>query len=154
MLTAEEIREIEDEARHYPARGAVSIDALQIIQRHRGWISDEALQDLAAYLHIDRADLDAVASFYNLIYRKPVGRHVIHVCDSISCWIMGYQRVREELKTRLAIDFGETTRDFRFTLLPIVCLGCCDRAPAMLIDGDLHTDLNAPRIVAALEKYP
>lgn len=153
MLTAEEIREIEAEAVHYPARTAVSIDALQIVQRHRGWVSEESVQDLAEYLGMSKADLDGVATFYNLIYRKPVGRHVIHVCDSISCWIMGYRGVCEDLKTRLGVEFGETTLDLRFTLLPIVCLGCCDRAPAMMIDGELHTDLDSQAIAAALEKY-
>jgi NADH-quinone oxidoreductase subunit E len=153
MLSAEEIREIEAEAEHYPARGAVSIDALQIVQRHRGWISDEAIGDLASYLAMSRSDLDAIATFYNLIYRQPVGRHAIHVCDSISCWIMGYAQIREDLKKRLGVDFGETTADQRFTLLPIVCLGCCDRAPAMLIDGDLHTNLDSETIARALERY-
>jgi NADH-quinone oxidoreductase subunit E len=88
-----------------------------------------------------------------LIYRQPVGRHAIHVCDSISCWIMGYAQIREDLKKRLGVDFGETTADQRFTLLPIVCLGCCDRAPAMLIDGDLHTNLDSETIARALERY-
>lgn len=98
-------------------------------------------------------DLGSIATFYNLIYRKPVGRHVILLCDSISCWIEGYESVRRALVARLGINFGETTADGRFTLLPIVCLGCCDRAPAMLIDGDLHVHLNPDNIAPALEKY-
>ena len=153
MLTADEIREIDEEANHYPVREAVSIDALRIVQRHRGWVSNEAIEDLAKYLGTSRADMDAIATFYNLIYREPVGRHVIHVCDSISCWIVGYREICKELKKQLGVDFGETTPDRRFTLLPIVCLGCCDHAPAMLIDGDLHADLDSAAIARALEKY-
>lgn len=153
MLTAEEMKEIDAEAVHYPKREAACIDAMKIVQRHRGWVSDESIRDIAGFLGMSSADLDGVATFYNLIHRKPVGRHVIFLCDSISCWIMGYERMREELSKRLGIELGQTTPDKRFTLLPIVCLGCCDRAPAMLIDNDLHTDLDAGKIETALETY-
>jgi len=153
MLTVEEIHEIEEEAAHYPTREAVSIDALRIVQRHRGWVSDESLRDIAGHLGMSATDLDSVATFYNLIFRRPVGRHVIMVCDSVSCWIMGCDRVRKHLRERLGIELGEMTPDNRFTLLPIVCLGCCDHAPAMMVDRDLHGDLDPQKIDAALEKY-
>jgi len=153
MLSAEEIKEIDAEAARYPKREAVCIDALRIVQRHRGWISDESLHDIAGHLGMSAADVDGIATFYNLIYRKPVGRHVIMICDSVSCWIMGYDRMRKHIQQRLAIQPGQTTADGRFTLLPIVCLGCCDRAPAMMVDGDLHGDLDSQKIDSALENY-
>jgi NADH-quinone oxidoreductase subunit E len=153
MLTAEEINEIEAEAAHYPRRDAVCIDALKIVQRHRGWVSDESVRDIAGHIGMSPTDVDSVATFYNLIFRKPVGRHVIMVCDSVSCWIMGYDRMRKHLQERLGIELGETTPDNRFTLLPIVCLGCCDHAPAMMVDGDLHSDLDLQKIDTGLEKY-
>jgi len=153
MLSTEEISEIETEAAHYPKREAVSIDALKIVQRHRGWVSDESLRDIAAHLGMSPTDLDSVATFYNLIFRRPVGRHVIMVCDSVSCWIMGHDRIRQHLSERLGIEFGQTTPDNRFTLLPIVCLGCCDHAPAMMVDADLHSDLDPQKIDAQLEEY-
>ena len=153
MLTQEEITEIEAEAEHYPKREAVCIDALKIVQRRRGWISDESLRDIAAHLGMSPTDLDSVATFYNLIFRRPVGRHVIMVCDSVSCWIMGHDQIRKHLNERLGIGFGETTSDDRFTLLPIVCLGCCDHAPAMMVDADLHSDLDPQKIDAQLEEY-
>jgi NADH-quinone oxidoreductase subunit E len=153
MLTAEEIQEIETEAAHYPKREAVCIDALRIVQRHRGWVSDENVHEIAVYLGMSATDVDSVATFYNLIFRKPVGRHVVMICDSVSCWIMGYDRVRTHLHERLGIDYGQTTSDNRFTMLPIVCLGCCDHAPAMMVDRDLHSDLNPLKIDAALENY-
>ncbi|HJZ95019.1 MAG TPA: NADH-quinone oxidoreductase subunit NuoE [Candidatus Solibacter sp.] len=153
MLTAEEIHEIESEAARYPKREAVSIDALKIVQRRRGWVSDESLRDIAEHIGMSPTDLDSIATFYNLIYRQPVGRHVISVCDSVSCWIMGCESIREHLQQRLSIALGGTTADKRFTLLPTVCLGCCDRAPAMMIDEDLHTGLDPLRIDTTLEKY-
>jgi len=153
MLTTEEIHEIESEAAHYPKREAVSIDALKIVQKHRGWVSDESLRDIAQHIGMSPTDLDSIATFYNLIYRRPVGRHVISVCDSVSCWIMGCEPIREHLQERLGIKLGGTTPDNRFTLLPTVCLGCCDHAPALMVDGDLHTDLDPMKIDAALGKY-
>jgi NADH-quinone oxidoreductase subunit E len=153
MLTADEINEIESEAAHYPRRDAVCIDALKIVQRHRGWISDEGVCDIAVHLGMSATDVDSIATFYNLIFRRPVGRHVILVCDSVSCWIMGADRTRQHLQERLGIGLGETTSDNRFTLLPIVCLGCCDHAPAMMVDRDLHSDLDPQNIDTELEKY-
>lgn len=153
MLSPEERQEIEAEIAHYPDKRAVCIDAMKVVQKHRGWVSDDALRDVAELLEMSADELDSVATFYNLIFRKPVGRHVIMVCDSVSCWVMGYDRVREHLTTRLGIKLGETTPDGRFTLLPIVCLGTCDHAPAMMVDNDLHRDLDTEKIDSILEKY-
>jgi NADH-quinone oxidoreductase subunit E len=153
MLTVEEREEIEAELARYPTKEAVCIDAMKIVQRHRGWVSDESVRDIAELLEMSPADLDGVSTFYNLIFRKPVGRHVVMVCNSVSCWILGYEKMREHLTGRLGIEFGETTPDNRFTLLPIVCLGACDHAPAMLVDNELHTDLGPDRIDQMLEAY-
>jgi NADH-quinone oxidoreductase subunit E len=153
MLTEEEIREIEAELEHYEYKQAAGVEALKVVQQHRGWVSDEHLADVAELLAMTADELDSVATFYNLVFRKPVGRHVILLCDSISCWIMGYERVHQHLKERLGIDFGETTSDDRFTLLPIVCLGTCDHAPALMIDDDLHRDLDPEELDRILAQY-
>ncbi|HEV2419750.1 MAG TPA: NADH-quinone oxidoreductase subunit NuoE [Terriglobia bacterium] len=153
MLSPEERQEIETELHHYPTKQAVCIDAMKIVQKHRGWVSDESLKDIAEILEMSVDELDGVATFYNLIYRKPVGRHVISVCDSVSCWVMGYERLRESLKSRLGIKMGETTADGRFTLIPIVCLGACDHAPTLMVDQELHHDVDPQKLDSVLEKY-
>jgi NADH-quinone oxidoreductase subunit E len=154
MLTDEEKREIDAELLQYPTQRAVGLEALRIVQQHRGWVSDESLQDVAHYLELTDEELDGAATFYNLLYRKPVGRHVIHICNSISCWIMGYDGIRNALSKKLGgIQLGQTTTDGRFTLLPIVCLGCCDRAPALMIDDDLHMDLTPEKLDDILARY-
>jgi NADH-quinone oxidoreductase subunit E len=153
MLSPEEQQEIEAEFPHYPTKRALSIDAMRIVQKHRGWVSDEALDDIGGLLGMSRSDLDGVATFYNLIFRKPVGKHVIYLCDSVSCWIMGCRSLGDQLSSRLGARFGETTADGRFTLLPIVCLGACDHAPVMMIDGDLHHDLDPATLDGILEQY-
>ena len=146
MLTDHERTEIEEALSHAPTRQSASIDALKTIQRHRGWVSDEALNDLSPVLGLDVADLDSVATFYNLIFRKPVGRHVILVCDSISCWIMGEERLMDHLQRKLGVQPGETTEDGAFTLLPTVCLGHCEQAPAMMLDGEIIGNLTEDKI--------
>jgi NADH-quinone oxidoreductase subunit E len=153
MLSAVEIEEINAELAHAVTRASASVDALNIVQRHRGWVPDEAIKDVAAMLDMTADELDAVATFYSFIFRRPVGRHVILVCDSISCWVMGYNPLLDILKTRLGIAFGGTTEDKRFTLLPISCLGACDRAPAMMVDEDLHGPVTPEMVEEILGKY-
>jgi len=153
VLTPEETHEIQAELTRYPQKRAVCIDAMKIVQNHRGWVSDENLRDIADLLGMSPDEMDSVATFYNLIFRKPVGRHVLMFCDSVSCWIMGCDAVRKHLTERLGIRPGGTTADGRYTLLPIVCLGACDHAPVMTIDGHLHEDLNSVKIDQILSEY-
>lgn len=153
MLTAEEISQIEHEISLVPVKKAACIEALKVVQHHRGWVSDETLQDTAAFLGMSAEELDSVATFYNLIFRRPVGRHVILLCDSISCWVMGYEKIREHLMQTLDIKYGETTPDGRFTLLPNVCLGTCDCAPALMIGNDLYQNVTIKQLDDILSQY-
>jgi NADH-quinone oxidoreductase subunit E len=153
MLSDEEKQEIEHELTLFPYSQAACVEALKIGQRRRGWVSDENIKDIAAILGMTPEELDGVATFYNLIYRRPVGRHVILMCDSVSCWIMGYDRVRSCARQALGIAPGETTADGRFTLLPVPCLGTCDKAPAMMVGDDLHTNVAPEKFEAVLAPY-
>jgi NADH-quinone oxidoreductase subunit E len=153
MLTEKERQEIDKEIEHYPKKKAASIEALKIVQKYRGWISDESIRDIAQYLEMSPDELDGLATFYSLVFRKAVGRHVILVCDSVSCWIMGFEGLMDYLKQKLEIKLGETTRDERFTLLTIPCLGTCDHAPALMIDNELHRDLTTQKLDKILEQY-
>ncbi|MDD5250712.1 MAG: NADH-quinone oxidoreductase subunit NuoE [Rhodocyclaceae bacterium] len=153
MLSAAEQRDIEEVLPQLPERRAACIDALQVVQRHRGWVSDEGLADAAAFLGISVEEMEGVATFYNGIFRKPVGRHVIRVCDSVSCWIMGCDRLKEALQARLGVAAGASTADGRFTLLPNVCLGHCDHGPALMVDDDLFGDVEPQALDGILDGY-
>ena len=153
MLTHTERQEIESHLVQYPYKRAACIEALKIVQREYGWVSDEHLQDVAALLGMTPDELDNVATFYNLIFRQPVGKHIILLCDSVSCWIMGYPKIRQHIKERLGIDFGQTTPDGIFTFLPIVCLGDCDHAPALMVDNDHYHDVDEGKIDRILAAY-
>ncbi len=141
-----EVAEIEAEVSHLPNRQAAAIDALKIVQGYRGWISDESLKAIARQLEMSSEELDGIATFYNLIYRKPVGEKVILFCDSISCWLMDGEKVCGRIKQQLGVDYGETTDDGQYTLLPVTCLGDCDHAPAMMVGDELHHDLTVDKV--------
>jgi NADH-quinone oxidoreductase subunit E len=153
MLSTTEKHEIEEAIRIVPVKKAACIEALKVVQAHRRWISDESLKDVAEYMEMTTEELDSVATFYNMLFRKPVGRHIILVCDSISCWVMGYENVRDHLIKKLGVNYGQTTSDDRFTLLPNCCLGTCDTAPAMMIDNDLYQNVRIEQLDEILNKY-
>ena len=115
--------------------------------------SDESLLAIARYLDIPVADLEGVATFFNLVYREKVGKNVILFCDSVSCWIMGCDGIKDHIKERLAIDYGETSQDNEFTLIPVPCLGDCDRAPVMMVGPDLHRNLTPEKIDSIISEY-
>lgn len=152
-LSEEEIAAIEAEAVHLPERRSAAIEALRIVQARRGWISDESLAAIARQLGMSSDALDAVATFYNLIFRQPVGRHVVMYCDSVSCYIMGCEAVKAKLSHELGVDPGGTTADGRFTLLPIVCLGACDRAPVVMVDEALYGHVSIDGIQELLSDH-
>ncbi len=152
MLTEEERDEIVAELKNHRDKRAACFEALRIVQRRRGWISDE-ITEIAELLDMTADELDAVATFYTFIFRRPVGRHVIYICDGISCWIMGYEDLLGYLKSLLRVELGGTTEDGRFTLLPVSCLGTCDHAPALMVGSDLYQDLTREKIDEILERY-
>ncbi len=153
VLVAAEIAAIDECIAHYPQPRAAVLDALKIVQHRTGWVNDDKAAAVAALLGISVVDVEEVATFFNRIYRKPVGRHVILLCDSIACYLTGYEEVIAKMKGYLGIDYGQTTVDNRFTLLPICCLGKCDEAPAVLIDEDTYGNLSADNVIEILEGY-
>src|SRR5262245_43777509 len=154
MLSAEETAEITTELEHVPDPASATIEALRIVQRHRGWVSDQSIEAIARLLGTSAASVDSVATFYNLIFRRPVGRHVVMYCDSVSCYVMGCDALKRALEQKLGVVAGQTTADGRFTLLPIVCVGACDPAPAMMIDDDLVLDVEAKKLDEIFGRYP
>ncbi len=124
----------------------MAIDVMTALQSHYGYLNDEALQEGAAILDMTPLELEELATFYEFIFREPVGKYVIQVCDGIVCWMNGHQRVIDYLSTRLGIRPGETTPDGLFTLLPVCCIGYCDRSPAMLVNRMPYGPLTPERI--------
>jgi NADH-quinone oxidoreductase subunit E len=128
------------------------VDLLRAIQSHFGWVPDDGVLLTAVTLGVLPIEVDEVATFYDKIFRRAVGRRVIHVCDSICCWSTGAEMITAHLKTSLGIGLGETTTDGAFTLLPTCCLGACGDAPAMMIGLTTHGRLTPAKIDEVLLK--
>jgi NADH-quinone oxidoreductase subunit E len=128
------------------------VDVMFAIQEHYGHLTDEGVQETARLLDMTPLEVEQLATFYTFIYREPVGKYVMHVCDSVVCWMDGYESVKDYLCQKLDIAPGETTPDGLFTLLTVCCIGYCDRSPAMLINRKAYGNLTAEKIDKILEK--
>jgi NADH-quinone oxidoreductase subunit E len=128
------------------------VDVMFAFQDHYGFLSDEALEEAAILLAMTPLEMEELATFYTFIFREPVGKYVIHVCDSIICWMDGYESIRDFLSQKLGIKMGETTPDGLFTLLPVCCIGYCDRSPAILINRKVYGPLTPEKLDKILEE--
>jgi len=122
------------------------VDVLRAIQQQHGWVPDAGIALTAQILGILEIEVEEVATFYDKIYRRPVGKKVIHVCDSICCWLDGGEALLAALQQKLGIAPGETTKDGVFTLLPTCCLGACGDTPAMMIGLTTYGRVTAERL--------
>jgi NADH-quinone oxidoreductase subunit E len=153
MFSAEEQKEIDVELGKYSVKSAAGLEILKILQKHRGWVSDETIGEVSRLVDMSDNELDSVATSYNHIFRKPVGRHCIYICDGMACWIKRYEDILTHLSKKLGIVLGQTTPDGRFTLLVSSCLGVCEKAPVMIVDDELYVELDISKVDRILEKY-
>ena len=152
MLPNELKKSLEKKIAHAYHPRELVVDVMLAFQGHYGYLSDEAVEEVAALLGMSPLEVEELATFYTFIYREPVGKFVIHVCDSVICWMNGYEWITDYLRKRLEIDLGETTADGLFTLLPVCCIGYCDQSPAMLINRKVYGHLTPEKIDEILEK--
>jgi NADH-quinone oxidoreductase subunit E len=129
-----------------------AVDVMKELQRHYGWLTDEAVGEAAELLGLTPLQVEELATFYEMIYRRPVGKLVVNVCDSISCWCVGGETIMTHLQHRLGIGPGETTEDGVFTLIPCCCLGNCGDGPTMMVGENLYGKLTPDRVAEILEK--
>jgi NADH-quinone oxidoreductase subunit E len=141
--------ELKQRVGHAVTNREAAVDVMKELQRHYGWLTDEAVQEAATILGLSPLQVEELATFYEMIYRRPVGKVVIHVCDSISCWSMGGETLMDRFTTLLGIKPGGTTADGAFTLLPCCCLGNCGKAPAVMV-GERQFGPVLPDSAAAL----
>ena len=127
------------------------VDVMFAVQGHYGYLSDEAVEEVAHLLGMTTLEVEELSTFYTFVYRQPVGKYVIHVCDSVVCWMDGYLSIRDYLCRKLEIEMGETTPDGLFTLLPVCCIGYCDRSPAILINRKVYGPLTPEKLDDILE---
>ena len=128
------------------------VDVMFAIQEHYGHLTDEGVEETAQFVGMSPLEVEQLATFYTFVYREPVGKYVIHVCDSVVCWMNGFESIKAYLSHKLGIQDGETTSDGLFTLLPVCCVGYCDRSPAILINKKVYGNLTTGKIDEIIEE--
>lgn len=151
----EELAEhLSEHCTHYANRRVGLIWVMQQLQAYYGgWLPNRAIYEASKIVGVAAPEVEGVATFFNWFFREPVGRKIIVSCDSISCYLAGADKNVEQIEKKFGIKMGETTADGEYTLLPVVCLGNCDKAPCMMVGDDLHSNLSAEKIDAIFETY-
>jgi len=152
MFSPEVHSEIDAIVARYPDPRSALLPLLHIAQREMGWISPESMIWAAERLDLSPAHVEGVVTFYSMYFTKPVGRHVIQLCRTLSCDIRGAQGVRKLIHDKLGIAPGETTGDGKFSLVEVECIGACGTAPAMMIGDALHENLTPESVGAILDR--
>lgn len=152
MLPAELEKKLKNQIAQVTHPRELAIDVINAVQAHYGYLSDEGVEAAASLLDMSTLEVDELATFYTFIYREPVGKYVIHICDSLICWMEGEENLVAHLCRNLEIQMGETTADGLFTLLPVCCIGYCDRAPAILVNRKVYGPLTLEKLDALIEK--
>jgi len=151
LLTREQIEDFRARAGAADTRRELIVEVLLAIQAGHGWVPDAGVELAAQTLSVSAVEVEELATFYDKIYRQPVGKKVIHICDSICCWSRGAQQIFRAVEAHLGIGVGETSADGVFTLLPTCCLGRCGEAPAMMIGLQLYGELTPEKVAAILD---
>jgi NADH-quinone oxidoreductase E subunit len=147
------IEEMKSHLVKYPPerKRSALIPLLFVVQRERGWIDNPGVNFLAEFLEIEVTDVWETATFYSMLQMRPIGRHHIQICKTLSCKIMGEPEITEHVCNKLGIHPGDTTEDGKFTVSLVECLGSCGTAPMMQIGFDYHEDLTAEKVDKILD---
>lgn len=137
ILTQQTRNQILELQKLYPEKRSALIPALHIAQAESGYLPMEIQQEVANLFDITLNEVQAVVSFYDMFYEKPMGKHLIHVCKNVCCMLRGSDNLLEKLCQKLKVSPGEISEDGEFTVIASECLAACDRAPMMLVDDEV-----------------
>jgi len=153
MLSEEARKRILGSAEQFPDRQSAILPALHILQEEQGYLTDEGMKEVAETLDVPYSDVAGVASFYAMLFERPVGRYVLDVCTTLSCSLLGAEHLVDYLSEKLGIKVGETTPDGLFTLRTVQCLGDCGSAPVMMVGDTYHENLTPEKLDALLADF-
>jgi NADH-quinone oxidoreductase subunit E len=136
----------------FPTKRAATLPVLHAVQHKHNWIPPQALEEIAAFLDLQPADVADTASFYEEFWLSPKGKYLIMLCQSLSCELLGQRELLEQIKDKLGIEPGQTTDDGKFTLMTAECLGSCGTAPCALVNEKLHENLTAANVDRILDE--
>lgn len=150
-LNPEQNQKLEQILSRYPNKMAACIPVLHLCQQANGWVSDEVIDFVARRLELSTAHVKGVVTFYTLFNQKPVGKHQVWVCRTLSCALRGADQVLAHCEKRLGCHAGETSKDGRVTLRTAECLASCGSAPMMQVDQTYHENLTLERVDQILD---
>ena len=150
-FSPETFKKFEETLSRYPKKEAAMLPVLYLAQQEFGYLGPEAIEYVARLMGQSPAKVHGVVSFYTMYNMKPIGRHHIQVCRTLSCALAGAEKITNFIKRKLAIELGETTTDGRFTLSEVECLASCGTAPMMQINDDYYENLDEERVTEILE---
>ena len=136
----------------HPVRRAAVVSAMQALQAERGYLDDASVAEGARLTGLSTTEVEELATFYSLIYRRPVGQHVLLICDSLCCAMNGGEQLLTTAEQMSGAPLGEISPDGAVSILPSICLGLCDRAPAALVDGEALGPLDESALAALLRR--
>lgn len=141
-LSPASLQEIDRLVALYPDRRSALLPALWVAQKEQGFVGAKPMEEIAAKIGVSPAFVAGVVSFYTMYQTKPVGRYLIQVCTTLSCYLRGADRIVDHLKKKLGVEAGKTTADGKFTLVTVECLGSCGTAPMLQLNDDFHENLD------------
>jgi NADH-quinone oxidoreductase subunit E len=151
MLSESAHRQIQALIGKYPRKRSALIPSLQIAQKDAGNLTPEAMLEIARLFELSPNEVNEVASFYTMLFKKPVGKYVIQVCTNISCMLCNAEEILAHLISRLGINPGETSPDKKYTLLDVECLGSCGTSPVVQINETYYEDLTLEKLDRILD---
>ena len=138
---------------HYPSKRSVLVPTLLYAQDEVGYLSDEAIAEIAQRLELKELDVRNVISYYSMLTTKPRGKYNVQICTNIACILRGADELYHHCQQKLGIRHKQTTADGQFSLEEVECIGACSWAPAMQVNYDFHENLTADKIDAILDGY-
>ncbi len=138
---------------HYPVKRSVLVPLLLYVQDEIGYLSDEAIAEIARRVELTELEVRNVISYYSMLHTHPIGRYNVQVCTNVSCMLRGAEAVFERCRRKLGIGHKQTTPDGKFSLEEVECIGACSWAPAMQVNYEYHEKLTPEKVEAVLEKY-
>lgn len=135
----------------YETRQGALLPVLHAVQHEAGWLPPQALEEVGEFLGLAAAEVYDTASFYEEFWLHPKGQHVVAVCRSIACEFCGQPEITKACKQKLGVELGETTRDGKYTLIELECLGACGGAPAILVDETLHEGVTPDQVARLID---
>lgn len=154
MITEETKNKILEQKNKFPEVRSAILPSLYVVQEQEGYVTAEGMEAVGRLLGVPLVDVQAAASFYTMLFKKPQGKHIIDVCVTLSCSLLGGEHLLDYLSEKLGIKEGETTPDGMFTIRRVECLGNCGNAPVAMIDDRHYENLTKEKLDTILEELP